>query len=241
MRAVLPRLVSGSLEVGATSSDLKTDFGMTNDPDPFIEFWAEWYIDRLGIRLRLEEDNTFQGRLGKEGILPPGDVVRSSELETNTAAIGLDLDLIRYPFLRLGIDYDLYFGKIKLHDRRAADATLWTAFDVRRSQPMTIGVHGLAIPTRIRGVPLTFQGRARFPVPFVTTSRDAKLIEWEISGGLRPAIWETSNYTHSTISVGLYGGFKSVSLEAEVLSGFNREGTLKARWQGAYIELGLAF
>jgi hypothetical protein len=238
MRAVLPRLASGSVEVGGISVDLKTDLGMTNDPDPFIEFWAEWYIDRLGIRFRLEEDNTFQGRLGTAAA---GDIVRSSELETNTAALGFDLDLVRYPFLRLGIDYDLYFGKIKLTSRREADATLWTAFDVHGRQPMTIGVHGLAIPTRIRGVPLTFQGRARFPVPFVTTSRDAKLMEWEISGGLRPAIWETSAYAHSTISVGLYGGFKSVSLETEVLSGFNREGMLKARWQGAFIELGFAF
>jgi len=238
IRAWLPRLASGSIDTGEVSYDLKTDFGMISDPEPFREFWAEMYIDRLGIRLRVEEDNTFKGRVG---LGTDADTIRSSELETNTAVLGLDVDLIRYPFLRLGVDYDYYFGELKFHDRRSPDPSQWTMLAVGGRQPMTVGVHGLAIPTRIRGVPITVQARLRIPVPFVLKGEDARITEWEISGGLRPAIWETSLYAHSTFSVGLSGGFKAVNLETEVISPDGREAKLKARWQGAFIELGLAF
>ena len=114
------------------------------------------------------------------------------------------MDLIRYPFLRLGIDYDLYLGNIKLLDRKSSDPTRWTAFSVQGREPMTIGVHGMAIPFRVRGVPVTVQARARFPIPLVQKDQDAKITDWEISGGLRPAIWETSLYGHTY----LCGGFK---------------------------------
>jgi hypothetical protein len=241
-RAFLARLSAGSLDDNTLGRDLRSDFGMSSDPEPFREFWAEWYIDRLGIRLRLMEENTFQGRRGAEGTAPPANnPVRSSELETNTAALGVDVDLIRYPFLRIGIDYDYYFGEIKLQDRRSTNTNEWTVWEVQGRQPMTIGVHGLAIPTRVRGVPVTVQARGRFPVPLVQSGKDAKLIEWEVSGGLRPAIWDTSIYAHSTFSVGLSGGFKSINLETDVVNPAGREGKLKARWQGAFIELGLVF
>jgi len=237
-RAWLPRLASGSIDTEAVSYDLKTDLGMISDPEPFREFWAEMYIDRLGIRLRVEEDNTFKGRVG---LGTDADTIRSSELETNTAVLGLDVDLIRYPFLRLGVDYDYYFGEIKLHDRRSPDPSQWTVLEVGGRQPMTVGVHGLAIPTRVRGVPITVQARVRFPVPFVLKGADARITEWEISGGLRPAIWETSLCAHSTFSVGLSGGFRAVNLETDVVHPDGREAKLKARWQGAFIELGLVF
>jgi hypothetical protein len=241
IRGFLARLTSGSIEEGNLSRDLRTDFGMISDPDPFGEFWGEMYIDRLGLRLRVEEDNTFQGRVGTG---PETDVIRSSELETSSGSFGVDLDLIRYPFLRLGIDYDVYFGKIKLLDRTHPNQ--WTVFEVAGRQPMTIGVHGLAIPTRIRGVPVTVQARARFPIPLLTSGSDAKVTEWEVSAGLRPAIWDTSLYAHSTFSVGLSGGFRWVNLETDLVAtdlvtGGDRNAKLKARWQGAFIELGLAF
>lgn len=257
IRVFFARFSAGSLDDptglvggGAIGGDLKTHFGMVGDPEPFREFWAEWYIDRLGIRLSVMEDSRFRGRLGSDapvvdpitGVQAPGNPVRSSELETNTFALGVDLDLIRYPFLRLGIDYDYYFGEIKLHDRRSPNLYEWTVFEVEGRQPMTVGIHGLAIPTRIRGVPVTVQSRFRFPVPLVQTSGpNARLTQFEISGGLRPAIWETSLYAHSTFSVGLSGGYKWVGLESDVVSHDGRKATLKARWQGAFIELGLNF
>ena len=238
LRVFLARLTSGSLEENGTDVDLLTAHGMTNDPEPFREILVELYVDRLGLRFSVEEDNTFKGRVGGA----PGDIIpRSSELETSTGRLGVDVDLIRYPFLRLGIDYDLYLGNIKLLDRKSSDPTRWTAFSVQGREPMTIGVHGMAIPFRVRGVPVTVQARARFPIPLVQKDQDAKITDWEISGGLRPAIWETSLYGHSTFAVALNGGFRSVNLETDLLSGDSRSAQLKARWQGAYIELGLAF
>ena len=49
---------------------------------------------------------------------PPG-----AELEFSSSRLGLDLDVIRYPFFRFGIDYDYYVNHLKFLDANGARYT----------------------------------------------------------------------------------------------------------------------
>jgi hypothetical protein len=239
VRIFLPRLVSGSLE-GRGRSDSFGAFGFADDPELFRQAWFELYIDRLGLRANIEEDQKFRGRLPLNG----EETMRISELDASTSRLGLDLDLVRYPYLALGINFDYYVEQLTFHDRRDSDPNHWYVY--KSSQPLTIGLHGRALPGRIREIPLVFEGSVRVPVPFVNRPTETKIIDWEVSGGLRPAIWDMSLYGHSTFSFGIEVGFRSIYLEmipreaAHPLGG-DTDVKLRAHWQGFFTQIGFYF
>jgi hypothetical protein len=242
VRAMFPRLVSGTLEARGRSDDLR-NFGIVEDPELFRLFWVELYVDRLGIRLHVEEEHKFRGRLPLEG--GPTEAFRVSELNISTPRVGLDLDVIRYPFLRVGINYDYQLQQVEFKDRRSTDPNQWMNYD--GSQPMTIGLHVKAFPMRLRDVPVILQGRIRFPLPFLHRYTEAKIMEWELSGGLRPPIWHTSLYGHATVSFSIEAGFRSTTLDVYARQSFNPVGggledtRLHAVWQGFFLQFGAAF
>jgi hypothetical protein len=101
------------------------------------------------------------------------------------------------------------------------------------------------MPGRIRDVPITIQGKFRMPVPFVQRPTEAKITEWEVSGGLRPAIWETSLLGHSTFSFGIEGGYRMSYLTIHArpqrtylngVIGDDDEVNVNARWGGAFVQ-----
>ena len=242
-------MASATLSKGGQDYDLQGDhYGFNDEPEPFKEAFGVFYIDRLGIRFSAE-NNTYRGRSANDVNLN-GPL---SELEFDSSRVGLDLDVIRYPFLRLGINYDYYLSEVKFLD--GDSGARYTAVP-----PMTLGFHGRAIPIHIREVPFTIQARYRFPMPFVNRQAESRITDWEISGGLRPAVWDTSLYGHATFSFDIEVGFRSVSLSAspetnatvitivDPISGATT-GTLfppldmdlKARWQGAFFQIGVFF
>ena len=107
---------------------------------------------------------------------------------------------------------------------------------------MTIGLHATAIPGRIRGIPLIAQARIRIPMPLISqlmkAGGEAKVTEWEVSAGLRPAVWHTSLYGFSTFSMGLEAGFRSTYLDMTVIDG---KWAVKAHWQGLFVQVGLYY
>ncbi len=217
--------------------------GFIDEPEPFGEAWGILYIDRLGLRFSAEE-NVYRGQTPiVNQANPPG-----AELEFSSSRLGLDLDVIRYPFFRFGIDYDYYLNDVKFLDTNGARYT--------GVPPMTLGFHARAIPAHIREIPFTIQARFRFPMPLVNRQAESKITDWEISGGLRPAIWETSLYGHATFSFDIEAGFRSVSLDANPQTNVNVPVTdpltnapftppsdlnLKARWQGAFFQVAVFF
>ena len=87
---------------GGRDFDLKgSQYGFTNAPEPFGEVWGVLYIDRLGLRFSAEE-HTFRGQTPILQPSPPA-VPPGTELEFSSSRLGVDLDLIRYPFFRFGI------------------------------------------------------------------------------------------------------------------------------------------
>jgi len=243
----MTRLSSGSIEVAGTSTDLRgSQYGFSEDPEPFKELWGTWYIDRIGLRFNVEEDQRF---FGNDDVVPGTD--RISELDVRGTRMGLDLDVIRYPFLRLGLNYDYHTNPVKFYQRDMAGGVATVHLYKDENNPMTIGVHGRLIPVRIREIPLTIQARGRMPVPFIKRSYEARITDWEASVGLRPAVWDMSLYGHSTFSFGIEVGYRSVSLE---MTGKGRrwtsnpnisepapEADVKARWQGAFVQVGLFY
>jgi hypothetical protein len=196
----------------------------------------------------VEEDHKFRGRRGEittNGSIPLGPKI--SELDMSTNKLGVDLDIIRYPFARAGVNFTYHLERVKFQDRRNPNANLW--YQYTGSQPLTIGVHGRAIPVRVRDVPVTIQARLRIPVPFVHRPTEAKVTEWEISGGLRPSIWSTSLFGHSTFSFGIEGGYRVTYLKmfAEELPrdpgnpASGAETHVTARWSGAFIQAILVY
>jgi hypothetical protein len=233
---------------GGVNFDLKgAQYGFADEPEPFGEAWGILYIDRLGLRFSAEE-NTYRGQTPiVNQANPPG-----AELEFSSSRLGLDLDLIRYPFFRFGIDYDYYLNDLKFLDLNGARYT--------GVPPMTLGFHARAIPGHIREIPFTIQARFRFPLPLLNRQTETKITDWEISGGLRPAVWDTSLYGHSTFSFDIEAGFRSVSLDANPQTNVNTfvivnpatgeaspigtalaDLNLKARWQGAFLQVGVFF
>lgn len=243
-RVFLARLASASVTKGGVDFDLKgREYGFLDEPEPFGEAWGVLYIDRLGLRFSAEE-NVYRGQTPiVNQANPPG-----AELEFSSSRLGLDLDVIRYPFFRLGIDYDYYLQDVKFLDMNGARYT--------GVPPMTLGFHARAIPVHIREIPFTIQARFRFPMPLVNRQAESKITDWEISGGLRPAIWETSLYGHATFSFDIEAGFRSVSLDANPQTSVNvpvphpitnapstppSDLNLKARWQGAFLQVAVFF
>jgi hypothetical protein len=232
-RMFLPR-ISGKVEARGETHDL-ADFGIRDDQEFFKALYVEWYIDRLGIRIEVEEDYRFQGHTG-DATYPS----KISELNIGGNRLGLDLDIIRNPFVRAGINLNYYTEMVRFQDRRLEDENLWMQYT--GSQPLQIGVHGKLIAARIRNVPFTIQGRFRGPIPLIQRPTEAKITEWEVSGGLRPAIWETSLLGHSTFSFSIEAGYRACYLTMHArpqrlldLSD-DTEANVTARWGGAFIQ-----
>lgn len=233
-RVFLAKFSGGSLEINGVHVDLRKEYGFTDNPEPFRELYGEFYVDRLGLRFFLGEDSTFHGRKDD------GGGTRVIEMETMAGAVGLDLDIVRYPFLRFGINGDYYFGDFKFQDRRSAVAGDWNQFNFGAG--LTAGIHGKVIPGRVRGVPVTLEARASIPIPVRFSNKETKVTDIEISGGVRPAVWNMSSFGLSTMAIGLSGGYRFVNLEAQtigqlVLPPVSADVILKARWQGAFIEI----
>jgi len=238
IRIFFARLASGSLEVNGQSADFKDELGFTEDPEPFKELLTELYIDRIGLRLAVEENRRIQGRVGS--IIDTGNPSFIPELDFGGTRVGLDIDLIRHPMLRLGIDADYAKDTITFKDRGSTFSAFGFGSRVRQikgANPITIGVHGRAMPGRIRDVPITLQGRFRIPLPGLNRPTESKITDWEISTGLRPVIWDTSLYGHGTFSFDVEIGYRSTSLE---MSGHNDE-KVKARWHGAFVNVGFQY
>ncbi|MDQ7783176.1 MAG: hypothetical protein RDU20_09865 [Desulfomonilaceae bacterium] len=233
--------ISGTFEVSGETDDF-SKFGFGDDPDLFNSVNLEFYIDRLGFRVEVEEDHRFTGRL--ESLAGES---RISELDLRGIRLGLDLDVIRTPFARAGIDFTGYLHEIKFTDRRG-ESSAWTWTHYSGKEPLQLGVHARIFPGRIRDVPITIQGRFRFPVPFLDRPTEAKITDWEISAGLRPAIWETSLLGHSTFSFGIEGGYRMSYLmfsstplpihadEGQQPNIDGAEANVTARWGGAFIQ-----
>lgn len=229
-RIYLAKLTSGHVEKGSQSIDLLNGFGSRRDPQPMREFWATLYLDRLGFRFVSQEDLAFKSGSGEA----LNDVV--TDLRPDSVRIGADLDIVRTSYLRAGINFDYQVSSVKFRvgSENALPADLRY---IEGRNPMTLGIHGRAIPMRLKDVPVTIQARFRFPVPLIRGPADASVTEWEVSAGLRPSIWQTSVLGSSTFSAGVEVGFRSTYLNLND----EQEATLKAHWQGAFFEVGLYF
>jgi hypothetical protein len=231
MRFLVGRFKSGTVNRSGTEWDLTgRRYGFDKEPVPFGEFWAEVYVDRLGIRVNWEP-HTFSG------INPSSDVFlqvqqQISQLKMPDVRLGLDLNIIRNPFVRAGINYDYYWSSATFYDRSpgfpdffirlpplmAAElspppAALLITETFSGARPMTVGLQARILPFRIFDIPTTMQGRVRIPVPFLNRNFETKITDWDFSIGLRPAIWDTSLYGHATFSVDFEIGYRSISLD----------------------------
>jgi len=252
---LLPK-VSGTVDSRGESVSF-SDFGIHDDVEMFKSFYAEAYIDRFGIRVNVEDNYKFRGRTGTETVFDPDGLgpspayysAKISELSIGGIRFGVDVDVIRTPYLRAGIDFDYHMDKVQFMDRRSDDPNLWTQFN--SGQPMTAGVHARIIPMRLREVPFTVQARARFPISFWQQKQNKiDIIDWEVSGGLRQAVWETSLLGHSTFSVGIEAGFRAMYINMNA-SGVAPVGTplgaelpethIKARWWGPFVQAALFY
>ncbi|MGB9618737.1 MAG: hypothetical protein ACPL7J_15560, partial [Desulfomonilaceae bacterium] len=236
-RVYMPRLITGSVQLDAFQSSLQQnapppdkywseDYEMLStgnvsdrpQPDFFKEGWFILYIDRLALRAHFEEDHRFRGVASYDN---DSNQTAISELDVGWTRFGLDLDIIRYPFLRVGINWDRHFESVIYLDRRHKWLVNWPDSSrqavfvpklTTRHPPVTIGVHGFASPGRVFGIPVTAQARARFPFPFlakiVGDSSEARITEWEVCVGLRPNVWNTSLYGYTTFAMGIDVGFK---------------------------------
>jgi hypothetical protein len=243
VRVFLARFVSGSIsrvnQAGATVEyDLtQGSYAASTDPEPFREFRAAIYIDRLGLRYNDEMRRiTRRGVPGIDVVDPTG--VRIWRLEASTSRLGLDLDLVRYPFFKFGINADWNVEPVRFLDGHEQTNQTRQYSQFISYDPLTLGIHARAIPVRIREVPLTVQARARFPMPFVNRNSEARITDWEIGGGLRPAIWETSFIGLSSFSIGVEAGFRALYLDFKEEK---RDFQLKANWQGAFFSIGAYF
>lgn len=232
-RVYLPR-ISGTVEARGETHNF-ADFGIRDDQEFFKALYIEWYVDRLGIRIEIEEDHKFQGHTGDAT-----NAAKISLLDISGARLGLDLDIIRYPFIRAGINFNYYTEQVKFQDRRLEDHDRWMQYT--GSQPLQVGVHGRLIAARIRNIPVTIQARFRGPIPLIQRPTEAKITEWEVSGGLRPAIWETSLLGHSTFSFSIEGGYRASYLTMHARpqllldSSDDTEANVTAQWGGPFIQ-----
>lgn len=223
-RVFLAKLASGEITVDGRTYDLTTDLGITNDPEPFRVFCAELYLDRVGVRYYPEEEeHNFWG--SKDGFL--------SEFEFPSGFVGFDIELVRLPRFRFGLNIDYGLNKVIIRHRRTDDVIF-----LESDRPNTIGAHMTVIPLRIKQVQVFFEARGEIPQPFTDKSNQAKITQWEVAGGLRPSIWDNSSFGHSTFAVSVMAGYKSVNLE---VSFEERDAEMNARWDGAFFQVGLHY
>ena len=243
-RVFLAKLSTGNVIKGDTEYTLLGPLGVTTDLQTFLELWGVFYIDRLGIRFNAES-HIFQGRSDD-----PNDQ-RVSALEANFPRVGVDLDLIRYPFFKFGIDVDYQLNPVVFRDRSDPVTPGVGELPYQSREPWNLGIYGQAIPVRIRDVPVIAHARFRFPMPFMSSNM-ARITEWEIGAGFRPAIWETSMFGYSTFSFGIEAGYRSINLDMKataisqlfvnaidgsIVPVVNNELELNARWGGAYFAI----
>ncbi|MGC8603916.1 MAG: hypothetical protein ACP5VS_09530 [Desulfomonilaceae bacterium] len=209
------------------------------------------------------------------------DFVRGSKLNVSATRWGFSLDLLRNPFLRAGIDVDYYINPVTFNDSKqgyvvnpvpayydpnynlptdppgyqgiAVYALAGNEF-YGSGNPLTVGLHMLAMPGRIREIPIIFQTKIDFPMPFMklifNVANPANIFQWEASIGARPAVWDASFIGLSTFSLAIEGGFRYVDLNANFF-GTNLSATypwtsspsasLKARWDGFFIQIGVYY
>lgn len=276
IRYFFARLSSGTATLPGTNvnnADLTgSQLAFLNDPEPFADLWGILYIDRLGFTFSIE-NHRFISLPTPRPFPDASGLLGRWQLQGDMSRGGIDLELIRYPFFRLGINYDVAFDDIKFvrEDFQSyiippPGAPVPKQREIRAVYqsvgPMTIGLHSRIIPGRVRDVPITAQGRVRVPIPYLVRKAEAKVWDWEVSAGLRPSIWETSLFGGTTFAVGLEGGFRSIDLEMtgekDNISPENNlvppfpplppgfvtlppQMELKARWQGAFVQLELFF
>ena len=249
-------------------------YNFQSRPDYFSEGWFQLQVDRLGLRLVAEEDRIFKGILGS--INPPpakdatGDVLdhfRVSLLDFSATRLGLDLDIIRYPQFRFGFNFDIHLNGIQFNDAKysrlirylipnsnppAYSYMVRDYGDLTSSEPMTIGFQALAIPGRIKEVPIILTARARFPMPFMQQvfgmQYPASITDWEVSAGLRPSVWETSAYKFATFSLAVEGGYRSTYVDADLynqnkleLVNYVSPSNVKAKFSGAFIQMSIYY
>lgn len=258
---MFPKLLSGTVtRKNLNGVEVEHDLISTNgynfsqSPGPFSEGWFQLQIDRLGIRLITEEDRSFKGIMG----VSPGDVVhddpvRVSSVDISATRLGLDLDIFRYPQFRAGINFDYHLNGVEFNDfkyaRRVtntkpdsiANSMVINERDINSGEPITIGLQATAIPGRIKEVPIIVNARIRFAMPFMKEvfgyTYTTNLTDWEVSAGLRPSVWETSAYKFASFSLGVEGGYRSTSVDAE----FTSSVSVKYKFGGPFIQVGLYY
>lgn len=238
-RMFLARLQSAKITQGGVEADLRVaPYFMTSDPGVIREALFELYIDRLGLRWVIQDHSFHSLRGALESV---------SDLSFAGSRLGVDLDVIRYPFLRMGADFDYGMTEPVFTSAEVPPGILLpnNRIEYTSVNPMTIGAHATVIPGRIREIPIIMNARVRFPLPFLKQNPDAKVTDWEVSAGLRPSIWQTSLYAHTTFAVDLEGGFRSVEMNFDATPSTRGANVpsinIKARWQGAFVQLGLTF
>ncbi|MGO8879970.1 MAG: hypothetical protein ACLPVO_05655 [Desulfomonilaceae bacterium] len=282
-RLFAPRLVSGYIkrpDITSGNNQLKEfdllasadpnsngqggGYGFNQYPQAFRSATFQLYVDRLALRLVVDEDLIFRGTLGDTVFfdypnLPPAraNFFRVSELDLSSTRLGMGLDLVRNPYLRAGIDFDFYINQVNFRDMKDAVTTApgaapsngtWPSYylqNMRHYQsdngPCTVGLHVLAIPGRIREIPIIAQARINVSTPFWKQiwgyQNEARIFEWEVMAGARPAVWDASFIGLSTFSVGIEAGFKSVTLDSD----FSNSSSIHAVWQGPFFQAGLYY
>jgi hypothetical protein len=234
-------LTDGSISRPGYNADLVDDLGFRSDPEQWREVWFALYIDRLALRFHHDEERIFRGRARDNA---PHTV---STLDISSLRFGLDVDLVRYPFFKCGINFDYTNEPPKLLDRSQSDGAdvvdlnsdTGVPYGYFGAEVYTLGVHARAVPIRIREVPVVIRGRARFPMPFMNTRpTNSEMMCFEGSAGLRPAIWETSLLGHSTFSFSIDVGYRMERMKT-ILERQNV--TFKAQWQGPFVQVLLVY
>jgi len=242
-RYFVPRLVSGSVSQNGTDYDLLASAGADGSsggynfdpqPTPFNSALLQLQVDRLGLRLRVDEDIIFRGIHNKS---VDSNSRKMSELDLSSTRLGLDLDLVRYPFLRCGVDFDYNVNPLTFMDDKPDINTRF----YKSASPATLGLHVFAIPARIREVPIIVNAKIGFPFPYwkqITSAQfEVRMLEWEVMAGARPSVWDFSAFGHSTFSVGIEAGFRSVAIDADL----SKSASLKAQWQGPFFQFGIYY
>ncbi|MGA8831026.1 MAG: hypothetical protein WB554_05425 [Desulfomonilaceae bacterium] len=205
-------------------------------------------------------NTVFDDYLISQGTSPSsGNFFRVSELDLSSTRLGMGLDLIRNPYLRAGIDFDFYINSVNFRDmKNAVTAVLtpdappsngtWQSWHLQNMRyyksdngPCTIGLHVFAIPGRIREIPIIAQAKINISTPFWKQiwgiQNQARIFEWEVMAGARPAIWDASAFGLTTFSFGIEAGFKSVTLDSD----FSNSSSIHAVWQGPFFQAGFYY
>ena len=198
---------------------------------------------------------------------------RVSSIDFSATRLGLDLDIIRYPQFRFGFNFDIHLNGIEFNDfkltylvgyksgevkigndtYKTLGYNMWNYGDLVSSEPMTLGFQALAIPGRIKEVPIILTARARFPMPFMKQvfglQSPANITDWEVTAGLRPSVWETSAYKFATFSLAVEGGYRSTYVDADLYnqnklnldSNYVSASNVKAKFSGAFIQMSIYY